>query len=384
MPDALYSFRHAILASPELQSRLGAIEMPEVFEREAVAAAAELGIALPAQDVFAQRSPLMLDRWPDTGWLPVRSVPGATATEFDWAWFGDRPLTESFYGDSVRRMATRPLSRMLRPRTGLDALIAGAAQAEALAPQGFIFHMSRCGSTLAAQMLAAVPHHIVVSEAEPIDAVVQWAGRPDVPREVQIAALRAIVAALGRDRGGSAQRYFVKLDSWHVLALPLFRAAFPDVPWVFLYREPVEVLVSQSRNPGLHFAAGDLGVVPDEAFSLEAHGAKVLAGFLLAAAEHAALGDGMLVDYADLARAMASDVPEHFGFVPDAADRAAMSAAALRDAKAPGETFAADGEAKRAAATPAIMAAADAYLREPHARLEALRLLSQARVSDST
>jgi hypothetical protein len=36
-------------------------------------------------------------------------------------------------------------------------------------PDGFVFHMSRCGSTLVAQMLAVVPDHVVVSEAEPLD-----------------------------------------------------------------------------------------------------------------------------------------------------------------------------------------------------------------------
>ena len=38
-------------------------------------------------------------------------------------------------------------------------------------PSGFIFHMSRCGSTVISQMLAALAEHVVVSEAGPIDAL---------------------------------------------------------------------------------------------------------------------------------------------------------------------------------------------------------------------
>jgi hypothetical protein len=52
-----------------------------------------------------------------------------------------------------------------------------------------------------------------------------------------------MVAALGQARAGET-RLFLKLDCWHMRDLPLFRRAFPNTPWVFLYRDPVEVLVS--------------------------------------------------------------------------------------------------------------------------------------------
>lgn len=387
MEDSRARFERELIASPALQERLGAIGMPEAFEEAAIAAAAELGIVLPpgalsdrgGNDSIGtsrfQPAPVELGRWPEIGWLPARSAAGSRRLAFDWAWFGSRGLTEPFYEDSVRRMATRPLSQAFRMRTALDALVAGAAQEDTLAPQGFVFHMSRCGSTLAAQMLAAVPHHLVVSEAEPIDAVVQWARASEVAMDARIAALRAVVAALGRRRSDSVRRYFVKLDCWHALALPLFRAAFPDVPWIFLYRDPAEVMVSQARMPGAHL--GMPGLVPEEAaavFSIESHGARVLAALLSAAAEHQALGGGMLVNYAGLVPAMAAAIPAHFGFAPDADERAAMVAAAARDAKAPDAHFVADSASKRAAVTPAIAAAVGRYLHSPYERLEALRI----------
>ena len=376
IPDSLTVFRQAVLASAGLLDRLGAIEMPDAFEAEAAAIAAETGIALPERGLFGRHSPAELDRWPPAGWLPVRPASDRGPLRFDWAWFGECRLLDPFYGDSARRVAARPLSRALRPRTALDALLTGAAAEETLAPQGFVFHMSRCGSTLAAQMLAAVPHHLVISEAEPIDAVVQWAFSSGAAREARIAALRAIVSALGRKRG-EARRYFVKLDSWHIHALPLFRAAFPDVPWIFLYRAPEEVMVSQSRMPGLHFAAdmapADAQPEPGTPFSLEDRGARVLAGFLNAAAAHQELGKGMLIHYPDLAQAMDAEIPAHFGFTPDAAERRLMDAAKARDAKAPGARFVADSDRKRAAVTPAIATAVAKHLREPYTRLEALR-----------
>lgn len=394
-PSAL--FRRAVIASPALQARLGAIEMPDLFEAESAAVAAELGIIPlsesragggghdPAGLSHPRQGSVELNRWPGIGWLPARSIPAGGAPAFDWAWFGDHALTEPFYEDAVRRMAARPFSQAFRTRTTLDALVAGAAAEATLAPQGLIFHMSRCGSTLAAQMLAAVPDHVVISEAGPIDAVVQWAAASDAPIEIQITALRAIVAAFGRNRSGSARRLFLKLDAWHVLALPLFRAAFPDVPWVFLYREPEEVMVSQVRMPGMHFAAGgmlpaELGVDPAAAFSIEEHGASVLAQLLRAAAAHHPSGGGMLVDYTDLPAAMDAAIPAHFGFVPDADERAAMAAAKSRDAKSPDARFKADSQSKRAAVTPAIAAAVARHLRAPYAELETLRA-AEARIS---
>ncbi|MFL9839744.1 hypothetical protein ABS767_02105 [Sphingomonas sp. ST-64] len=368
-------FRDAVLASPEMQAQLGAIDRPDRFEDEARAVATELGLIVPDRSA-SYGTPIERDHWPDRGWLPARSIATAGALAFDWAWFGERRLTEPFYADSVRHMASRPFSHAFRVRTGLDALVAGAAREATLAPAGLIFHMSRCGSTLAAQMLAAVPHHIVVAEAEPIDAVVQWAATPGIPVDRQVAALRAIVAAFGRDRGGSARRYFLKLDAWHILSLPLYRAAFPNVPWVFLYRDPEEVMVSQMRLAGTHFAGGVPGIAALEdgtPFSREGYGAQVLGRLLCAALEHYDRRDGLLINYNALVARMADVIPAHFGFAPNEQERAAMSAAALRDAKAPDRRFAADGSTKRAAVNAAIRAAVQAHLAQPYARLEQLR-----------
>lgn len=395
--DATERFRSAVIGNPALQQRLGAIEVPDLFEAEMAAAAAELGIVLDplaiTDGAFApdplglsrfQSAPVELDRWPETGWLPVRSVATGGAPAFDWAWFGDRHLGEPFYEDTVRRMASRPFSLAFRTRTGLDALIAGAAAEETLPPDGFIFHMSRCGSTLAAQVLAAVPDHVVVSEPPPLDAVIQWVTTSGVPFDLQVAALRAIVAALGRNRTGALRRYFLKLDAWHILSLPLFRAAFPDTPWVFLYRNPEEVMVSHLRMPGLHFAGGGMMALgldadPGANASIEEHGARVLAQTLRAAVQYHPLGGGLLVEYSDLPDALNASIPAHFGFIPDAGERAAFALAKSRDAKEPDRAFSPDSQRKRADVTPIVADVVARHLRAPYEQLEILR---QNRIDD--
>lgn len=323
-----------------------------------------------------QPAPVTLDRWPAPGWLPARSVPGAGEPAIDWAWFGDRALREPLFEDSVRRATALPLSRALRTRTDLPALIGGADGDQSLEPDGFVFHMSRCGSTLVAQMLAAVPHHIVASEPAPLDDLLQWAVTSDTPLERKVAALRAVVRALGRNRTGNSRRFFLKLEAWSITALPLVRAAFPSTPWIFLYRKPEEVMVSHVGMPGMHFAAGaipGIGQVHAAASSTEDLGAAVLARYLAAGIEHAATGGGRLIDYADLRDAMLTTIPAHFGFEPSADERAAMSSAANRNAKAPDRSYADDTAEKRARLTPAILAAVERHLREPYSRIDALQ-----------
>jgi hypothetical protein len=249
----------------------------------------------------------------------------------------------------------------------------------AIAPTGFIFHMSRCGSTLASQMLGAIPGAISVSEPEPLDTLLQLPLLvPGVPPELHVEAIRAMIAALGRDRSGDTTRYFVKLDSWHTLALPALRQAFPDVPWIFLYREPVEVLVSQERMRGSQVTPGVLppqvlGFTEEESSLPDVdYIAKVLARTCDAVIEHWDLGGGLVVDYRELPEAMFTRVLPHFGVEPTPEERAAMEAASGRDAKAPDTTFKADSAEKRKEASPAARAAAEKHMAATHARLQAL------------
>ena len=248
-----------------------------------------------------------------------------------------------------------------------------------IGPLTFVVGTGRCGSTLLSQMLAAIPHNVVVSEASPIDAVVQARRtRPDLGVEQHAAWLRWMIGAIGQPRSGEERHCFVKLDSWHVLALPLFRIAFPTVPWIFLYRDPLEVLVSQLKRRGMHMVPGLL----DHAFGFDAshatqppeiYCAQVLERICGGVLREYAPDRALLVDYRQLPAAMWTDVLPHFGVACSADDRAAMATAARYDAKQPGLPFISDTAANRNVATEMVRAAAQ-QLSGLYARLEALRL----------
>ena len=116
-----------------------------------------------------------------------------------------------------------------------------------LLPSGFVFHESRCGSTLIANMLASSAHRLQYTESSPLFGVV---GRG--VNEAAAANMRTVVAQMGRATGGvdpltggpMHTRLFFKLQSALVHHIPLFQLAFPATPWIFVFRTPVEVMVS--------------------------------------------------------------------------------------------------------------------------------------------
>ena len=380
-----------ILADEALAARLGKTVDTDVFIARVVQEAREHGLTLGADLLrpATHHAPIGLSRWtthavagaawPPPSWLPVQVAAQGEQIAVDWAWFGAAPLTAPFFEDSLRRAMALPLNRLFRYRTLLADFVAGAATAESLAPNGFIFHMSRCGSTLTAQMIAALPRTIIVSEAAPIDAVVQIGGLSPQAREDRLAdLLRAMIAAYGRRRTGEERRFVLKLDAWHTLALPLFRRAFPTVPWVFLYRDPVEVLVSQLRQPGAQMIPE---FVPTGFYGIEsfdhthAYYARVLGRICEAALDKHRDG-GLLVNYRELPQAVFAAVLPHFGIVCSDSEREIMKEAARRDAKAPHLAFVDDSAAKQEAATASIRALAERHLGAVYRGLEGLRNLS--------
>jgi hypothetical protein len=385
---ALQSFAALVMSDAALAARLAAIEDADTFVAQAIQSATAHDIALPEASLLiaARPDPLRLALWsppllggsvlPPRDWLPIAVAAEAGSIAVDWARFGPEPLRGSFYEMDIRRALWLPFNRAFRYRTGLADLIARAETLDSRTPDGFIFHMSRCGSTLVAQMLAALSDSIVIAEAPPIDAIVQF-GR-NLPEDDAIGPLRAMVAALGRQRSGRERRYIVKLDCWHTLALPLFRRAFPRVPWLFLYRDPAEVLVSQMRQRGMQMVpqflppgfygidAADVGALDED------YCARVLAAVCQATLDHRRLGGGLFLNYRDLPGAVGTTILPHFGLSCSDDELATMQHRAVANAKSPGVTFTPDAESKRQAATNAIRSAADRHLGEIYACLEAL------------
>jgi hypothetical protein len=319
---------------------------------------------------------------PDTlppGWLPIRTFWQGDQLYARWAYLGQHRLDQPFFEGNVQRCLFKPFNRLFNITTPITDIAAWLTTHPGLTPRGFVFHMSRCGSTLVSQMLAAVERNTVVSEAGPIDSVVQARlTRPDLTDEEHAQWLTWMVGALGQPFGG-ARDTFIKLDTWHTVALPLFRRAFPAVPWVFLYRDPVEVVVSHLKIRGMQTVPGllDPNVIGvDAAYQpqrTEDHIARVLAAICEPVIRHVEETGGLLVDYNELPDAVWTKILPHFGVDCSDGDRDAMMRAPGFNAKTPGFAFTRDVETKQQAATAAVRTAVDLHLGALYRQLEALR-----------
>jgi mannose-6-phosphate isomerase-like protein (cupin superfamily) len=272
-------------------------------------------------------------------WVPARVRTDSGTVE--WCELGDAAIADPFFHETIDRAARA--SGVVE--TALDVLMAEAEAHPGIAPTAFIFHCSRCGSTLLSQLARALPGTIVLSEAPAIDDVL----RSGWTCEARIEALRAVVAALGQPRATGDRHLVIKFDAWHVVDVPLVQDAFPGVPCVFVYRDPAEVIASQMRMPGQYLLPGALdpgyaGFTTIEeviAAGREGYGARVLGQILSTAARLAANGRLELLNYTQFPGAAIDCALEWTDRQASGADRARLAGLAAFDAKTPGVPFAA-------------------------------------------
>ncbi len=326
---------------------------------------------------------------PPADWFPVHLHTHASPAVLEWARFGPRRLFDPFFEQSAGAALRAPGALLFPWRGTVDALEdeIGDAQPE-LAPAGFVFHLSRCGSTLLAQVLAASPRNRVLSEAPPIDQLLAHDAGIGLPRERRIRRLRAVVNAYARKRAGDESRLFIKWDAWHTLHLDLIQAAFPRTPWVYLHRDPVEILVSQRRQRGYQFLPGAMdprpfGIAPEEipACDLDRYTARVLGASAAAATRVLAnpASPAFAVDFPDLRERIPGLLRHSFGLSDtDAQEWSAVQEALTRNAKNPRIPFSDDSEQKRREADETLRTLAETWLGESRRALLRHRNIADA------
>lgn len=141
------------------------------------------------------------------GWTPIRVYWEQSSAMVDWCYSGERRFTDPFFDQTIERCLKHPSNLIFRHQTPIETLGEYHEARPGLPPTGFIFHLSRCGSTLVSQMLAALPQNVVISEAAPIDALLRSRLRDhDVTDATRVAWLRWMMSALGQRRSGSGGR----------------------------------------------------------------------------------------------------------------------------------------------------------------------------------
>ncbi|MEO8563998.1 MAG: hypothetical protein ABI601_18100 [bacterium] len=255
-----------------------------------------------------------------TAFIPIAIEPVGRRTVVRWI---ERPRTASplpFFSQVARELVVSGARQRVTP---IEALLA----TEGRGPAGIVLHVSRCGSTLVMQSLAAAECVASVSEPTPVSQLLLRGNIPDADRVLMLSGLmRALVPQVG---AAVDVPTLVKLTSWNVLFLDVIRAALPDTPWVFLYRDPLEVMASHAhRTP--RWLSDDaflttfarLHRAPHPSGLSGAQRSAMMWGAFGAAALRENPGPTSLLDYDQLPNALSADVPARFRIRAGEAQRA--------------------------------------------------------------
>lgn len=321
-------------------------------------------------------------------WSPIRFYVERGEAFVDWIFVGEERFTKPFHDDTINLLLQKPFNLLFRRQTPISFLGEIYETHRGIKPNGFIFHISRCGSTLVSQMLASLDKNIVISEASITDKVIRadsfFGG---VSESQKIIWLRWIFSTLAQKRFSAEENFFVKFDSWSVLDLPLIEKAFPDVPWIFMYRQPLEVIVSNLRQPGAQMIPGAINAIFPQMnlleilqFSTEERFARTIAKFCEAALSNAESPNAKFINYQQLPDAFAAEICPHFKLNFDVDESERMRNSAKFHAKNPSAKFAPDSEEKRTGASDATIHFAETLVAPFYEKLERIRTNPDAQI----
>jgi len=191
-------------------------------------------------------------------WIPYQLIYNENDWRLLWLDLQDKHIEEPFFDETILlcRMRMKERSGYL-PTSSLDFLVEASKQIDSIPPDAFIFHVSRCGSTLLSQALATADVNIVFPEARLIDEILRAKEQdPAVTEEQQEFWFKSAIAIMGQKRKPAHKQLFVKLDSWHIHFYSLLRKWYPGTPFFFLSREPNAVIASHHQRRGIHAVPG--------------------------------------------------------------------------------------------------------------------------------
>ena len=328
------------------------------------------------------------------GWMPVDAVVVDGRPGLAWMDMSGVSLAEPFFQQTVDKLKAEDPNRQ-ELFTEFGTLIQLEKTFDSVSPSGFIFHSSRCGSTLLANACRAIDAAIVLSEPPAVDKLIaRFITDVDQNRTKETLYsifLRAVVSALGQKMTGVEQHLFMKFTCCSVSQIERIRRIWPNVPWVFLYRDPVETIVSNMQNlptwlqdEDHRVLASITGTSPDEVAGMtkEELCARAVSSFFRTAwkAHRVANDRALLLNYNQLTLTEIANVLEFFGIKPAATEMETIARQTQKYSKAAsGErAFVGDVEAKQLAATDLVRKMAERWAAEPYQLLEQNRQGNQS------
>ena len=314
------------------------------------------------------------------GWLPVDAVVVDGRPGLWWMEMADVTLAEPFFQQTVERAKRENRAELF---TEFDVLLQLEKQLESIEPTGFIFHSSRCGSTLVANACRAVSNSIVLSEANAIDKLIaRFITDADNPVKESLYSvfLRGVVHALSQRPSTNARHLFIKFACCSFAQLERIKRIWPNVPWLFLYRDPVETIVSNIKDVPPWLVDNDrrvLAAITNTSaekvaeMSLEELCARTI-GSLYSTAYNLADGNSMLLNYKQLSVPVIASVLNFFQVSLSSEELETIARTSETYSKEASGTraFVADADAKQKLASNLVREMSERWAEEPYRLLE--------------
>lgn len=190
-------------------------------------------------------------------WLPYELKFEDNEWRILFLYLGDHHFNEPFFDETISRLKIKKGGTRFISCVSLKKFMEIPIPRTVSPVTAFIFHVSRCGSTLLSQALSTEKQHIVVPEAPLFDQVLRMnEADPSLSKDVINQLLLKVINWYGQNRSGNYLNYIVKLDSWHVHFYKQLRQLFPTVPFYFLTREPLAILKSHIKRRGIQAIPG--------------------------------------------------------------------------------------------------------------------------------
>lgn len=321
-----------------------------------------------------------------SGWVPVDAVVAEGTPGVVWMDLRGIEFREPFFHQTITRVRTD--ADRHEKFSAYDSLLQFEKAVESIPPTGFIFHSSRCGSTVVANALKSLDRTVVVSEPQAVDKLVGRlatdTGESDQRTLMYSLFLRGAVSALGQPRRGDENNFFLKFSNLSVLQIDQIRRIWPDVPWLFLYRDPVAVIVSNLANPPewlqttnqmerAVLTGASEGELDD--MSQAEYCARTLGRLYFAAAAAAASDTrAKLVNHNELSHAKMTEILSFFGLTTSSAESLAIEAGMGHHAKdRAARRYRDDSAAKQESASAEVREMASRWVAGSYSELERLR-----------
>jgi hypothetical protein len=206
---------------------------------------------------------------PLKSWIPYKlDLKNGDSLLCKWLNTFNKPYIEPFFDETISKC--KALDQHILKFTSaadLGILEDWATGIEKVEPTAFIFHISRCGSTLVSQLLGLNEQNISLAEVPFFDDILRLPLKKDNINGLDTGKLlMAAIKFYGQKRNSLETNLFIKTDSWHVFYHEKLRQLYPKVPFVFLYRAPDEVFNSHLKKSGMQAVPG---LIEPELFGMD-------------------------------------------------------------------------------------------------------------------